>query len=103
MASLRLLAGGLIVLFVLVVNLVTADITTGDTTASYPVGCTATDTNVTCERVGKTTFFASVLHTSVHGIDGAPDIVNASYLVVTGFLFIIGVFLMLLSFIPFTS
>lgn len=101
----RLLAGGLIVLFVIIVNLLTAFITTSAAATAFEddFGCAGQSNVSNCEEEGETDFFAEVAATAVTGIEGAPGIVNACYVVTMGFLFAIGLLLIALSFAPLTS
>lgn len=103
MASGRLMAGAMIILFVLVVNTMAAFITTGATTSGSVTGCTSSDTNTTCEAVGKTSFLASVLDVTFTGFTGAPTIINVLWGVLMGVLLTVAVLLIVLAFIPFTN
>lgn len=100
----RILDGSLMVMFVVVVNFTVAFITTGATTPEDAFTRCDSDENFTsCENLGKTTFLAEVFDVTYTGIDGAPLFINALYVLIVGFLFTVGVLLIVLGFVPTTS
>lgn len=105
----RLLAGVLIVLFVLVANIMAAFIESGiaDWDAGSAEGgefANCSEGNYTdCDNVGKTSFFSTLADVSFSGFDGAPAIVNALWLTTMGLLLTTAILLIAVSFIPTTS
>lgn len=101
----RLVAGGLIVLFILLVGGVIAFIVDGATSSTEFVRCSGTDTNSTCENVGKTTFFSAVRDTTLLGDfgDGTPAWVTTIWIITMGFLLSLAILLIVLAFVPLTS
>ncbi|MHB8632761.1 MAG: hypothetical protein ACYDBQ_02170 [Thermoplasmatota archaeon] len=99
----RLMSGILIVVFVLVVTIVTATVNQGTVAVSNATGCSATDNYTSCQNVGKSSFLGSLFSTTVTGIKGAPLVVNALYLTVTGIMLATGVLLIVMSFVPLTN
>lgn len=105
----RLLAGVLIILFVLVANIMAAFIESG--IANWDAGAaegsefaTCSEGNYTdCDNVGKTSFFTTLADVSFSGFDGAPSIVNVLWLTTMGLLLTAAILLIVTSFIPLTS
>lgn len=99
----RLLEGSLILLFLLVVNLLTALVQSGAASTTAPPGCKDSEDASSCDNVGKTSFVKAVAKTAVKGIEGAPTWFNAVWLLVAAMLLTVGVLLIALSFVPTTS
>jgi len=105
----RLLQGGLIVLFVVVVGLVVGTLSAGyqETTApasSSYTRCTTANNFTSCQDVGKSSFLASVFESSILPFptdDSEFSIfLNGVWLLIMGFLLVVGVLLIVLSFVP---
>lgn len=99
------MAGAMIILFVLVVNVIAAFIGTDSATGTSAYGkCTTSNSNVTtCESVGKTNFFTAVADTTFTGFTGAPSIINVLWGIFMGVLLTVAILLIVLAFIPTTS
>lgn len=102
MAS-RLMEGSLILLFYLLMNVVAAFITNGSDSSTFSDACSTSNDVTTCESAGKASFFSALADVTVTGFDGAPDIVNALWVVTGVFLLSMGILLIVLAFIPTTS
>lgn len=106
----RLLAGVLIVLFILVANILGAFIQSGITNwdtgtaeSSEFANCSDAGEFEDCDNVGKTTFFHTLADVTFSGFDGAPVIVNALWLTTMGLLLTTAILLIVVSFVPTTS
>jgi len=98
------MTGASILLFLLLVNLITATIVSGTSTSSEFVRCTGTDTNATCENVGKTTFFHAVADVALGNFGtGTPLWISAVWVLVGGLLLSVAILLIVLAFIPLTN
>lgn len=96
----NIFAGAMIVLFVIIANLLTAFIQVGTTAQDGFTRCDD-DGNVTvCESSGTGSFISAVADVTVSGLNGAPLIFNALYVLVLAGLLVVGVVLIVSGFIP---
>lgn len=99
----RLMAGILILLTFLLLNIVITVVNTDTGTGTAPTGCTGANNFTTCQDVGKTSFLASLFQTTVSGVTDAPPVMNAIYLLVSATLLVTGILLVVLAFVPLTN
>lgn len=107
----RFLQGAVIILFIVVLQFVVGTVSALYTTGVGPDGetftnCEETDNVTECNDVGQTVFLAEVLRASILPFTGEGAFVgflNAIYLLILGFLLVVGVILIVVSFIPTTS
>lgn len=85
------------VFFVIIVNLFVAFLQTGATDTFSPPGCTTGDNVTTCESVSKTSFIEAFFDVALTGLEGAPVIISALYVIVLGVLLIAGIVLIVLG------
>lgn len=93
----KFLAGALILLTLIVIELVFTFINTGVVNPRTTNGCTTADNETVCGSVGQTNFYNSLKTTAVTGIDGAPDYVNTFWLIISAFVLALGIILMVLG------
>lgn len=93
----NILAGGLLVLAVLVITLLTAFIQEGTESIDGFTRCDDDGNTTVCETGSTGSFAASVADVAVTGIDGAPAIVNGIYLLIVGSALVLGVVLIVLG------
>lgn len=93
----NILAGGLLILFVLVVILLTAFIQQGTTEIDGFGRCDNDGNTTQCESGSTSSFAAAVGDVAITGIDGAPAIVNGLYLLIMGGALVLGVVLVVLG------
>lgn len=108
----RILTGSIMLLFVLIVNVMIAFITTGagetplvvqEACGDFEPSGNETEDFEECEQVGKQAFLAMLAQVTISGLPGAPLMVNVLYLTIMGFLAIVGLLLVATGFLPFTS
>lgn len=97
MAGGNVAAGLALLLAVTAVTLLVAFIQTegSDTTGNGFAGCDFEDNE--CDNIGIDDFIAAIVDVTITGIDGAPLIVNALYLLATGGAWIAGVILIVVG------
>lgn len=89
--------GGLLILFVLIVVLITAFIQQGTTEVEGFGRCDNDGNTTQCESSSTGSFAAAVGDVAISGIDGAPAIVNGLYLLIMGGALVLGVVLVVLG------
>jgi hypothetical protein len=93
----NILAGGLMILFVLIVTLLTAFIQLGTEELQGFNRCDNDGNTTQCESGSTSSFASAVADVSVSGLDGAPAIFNGIYLLVMGSFLVLGVVLVVLG------
>lgn len=97
---------GLIILFVLLVGVINAFISTGSTSSNAVGTCTnsgagnATNFQQNCGAGTSTGFIGTIFSTSVTGFSGAPAIINAIWITAAVFLLTVAVIDIVRLFIP---
>lgn len=97
------MSGVLIILFLLIVNILIAFISSGAAPTSEFSDCSESGTFEDCDNVGKTSFFSALADVSFTGFPDAPLIINALWLTTMGLLLSTAILLIVVSFIPTTS
>lgn len=105
------MTGALIVLFVVVTSFVAGTVSALFQEDAAPAStayarCTSSDTNATCENLGKTSFLHNVFEATILPFgtsDGIGGFLSVMWLLVMGFLLAAGIILIVLAFIPFTA
>lgn len=97
-----LFKGIIVIACVVTVNIIVTYLDTQGATAEGPQisGCSTTGNFTTCQETSKTSFLASIFLTVITGIDGAPLIFNALYVIVGGIFLIAGIIEIVRSFVP---
>jgi hypothetical protein len=93
----NILAGGLLILFVLVITLLTAFVQEGTEELDGFARCDEEGNTTVCETSSTSSFASAVADVSISGLDGAPLIFNGLYLLVTGSMLVLGVVLIVLG------
>lgn len=108
----RLLEGGLLVLFVIVLAFIVGTVSALFTNATGPEGdeftnCDTEDNFTTCQNAGRDNLLGEIFTASIFPIPAESSdfaaFLNVIYLMVLGFFLAIGIVLIVLAFVPTTA